>query len=450
MNKNVPNSLAWVERDAKVIAPCSHLSNFPLVVEKAKDDIIYDVDGNEYIDFLAAAGSLNLGSSSDVLTAAIQEQLTKYTQYALPYTYNTPTIEYAEMLAKTFPGGGDIKVCFGNCGSDANDAAVKFARAFTGRKKIITFINGYHGNTYGSSSMTTVTTRMRAKMGPFLPEIYHFPFFAANVDDATCEANCLKEMEEAFATYLDPTEVAAMVIEPIQGDAGLIVAHPIFMQKLYALCKKYGILFIAEEVQQGFWRSGKMFSIEHFDGIIPDGIVMGKSIGGSLTLGAFMARAEIMDCLPAPAHLFTLGGNALACAAGKASLAYMQTEEFQTRLKENEKIMLECLTALKEKYPDVVGEIRGLGMSRGLNIDKVDPATGERKPDAIGTFKIIFRSYEKGLLMISLSENTLRIQPPLTIKPENLKKGFQIVDEAINEYINGQISDDVLSFKKGW
>ncbi len=449
MSKNNAKCMEWVERDNKVISPCSHLSYYPLVVASGKDEILYDEDGNEYIDFLASASSLNLGTCNDVVTKAIKEQLEKYTQYCAPYAYNVPTIEYAERLVSVYPGGVPAKVCYGNCGSDANDAAVKFARAYTGRKKIITFINAYHGSTYGSCSLTAVTTRMRAKMGPFLPEVYHFPFFGAGIDDETCEKECVKEMETAFATYLPAEEVAAVIIEPVQGDAGLIAAHPIFMKKLYELCKKHGILFISEEVQQAFYRTGKMFSIEHY-GIIPDGIVMGKSIGGSLTLGAFMARAEILDCLPAPAHLFTLAGNALSCAAGKASFDYMQTAEFQNRLKENEVIMLECLTALQEKYPNLAGEIRGIGMSRGLAIDHVDPVTGERTPDGVGTFKILYRAYEKGLVLISLGENVLRIQPPLIIKPENLRKGFQIIDEAMADYLAGDIPDSVMSFRKGW
>lgn len=146
------------------------------------------------------------------------------------------------------------KIAFGNCGSDGNDAAVKFARAYTGRTKIITFINGYHGNTYGSCSMTTCTTRMHAKMGPFLPEIYHFPFYGEDVPDEIVEKEATKDIETAFRTYMPADEVAAVVIEAIQGDAGILPAHPIFLKKLYDLCKKHGILFIDEEVQQGFWR----------------------------------------------------------------------------------------------------------------------------------------------------------------------------------------------------
>jgi len=202
---------------------------------------VTDEDGNKYIDFLSSASSLNLGSCNEKITEAIQQQLKKCTQYTVAYTYSATMIEYAEKLTSIYPGGVKAKILFGNCGSDANDAAVKFARAYTGRTKIITFLNGYHGNTYGSSSLTTCTPRMHAKMGPFLPEIYHFPFFSSDMNDEECEKECLKEMERAFATYLPAEEEAAVIVEPLQGDGGLMPAHTIFMKKLYDICKKYGI-----------------------------------------------------------------------------------------------------------------------------------------------------------------------------------------------------------------
>ena len=435
---------ALVERDEKVVAPCQHLSYYPLAIAKVEGSVITDLDGNKFIDFLSSASSLNIGSSNPIITKAIEEQLKKFTQYTAAYTYNEQTTEYAERLVSVYPGGVKAKVCFGNCGSDGNDAAVKFARAFTGRQKIIVFINGYHGNTYGSCSMTTCSTRMHAKMGPFLPEIYPFPFYGTDKSDEEVERDCMKAMETAFSTYLPATEVAAMVIEPVQGDGGILPAHPIFMKKLYETCKKYGILFISEEVQQGFYRTGKFFAIEHY-GIVPDGIIMGKSVGATLTLGAFMARDEIMDCLPAPAHLFTLGGNSIACAAGIAQFDYLQSEAFQTHLKSNIALLEKLAADLKAKHPKLVAFTRNLGFSMGIGIQKEDDS-----PDTDGVFKILFRSYEKGLVVISLAGWILRIQPPLTISPELLTRGFEIMDAAMNEYERGEISDDVLKFRAGW
>ena len=441
-------STAIVERDKAVIAPCSRLAYFPLVIEKASGAVITDVDGNEYIDFLSSASSLNMGSNNPVVTDAIKAQLDRFSQFAIAYTYNERTVEYAERLTSVFPGGVKAKIAFGNCGSDGNDAAVKFARAYTGRQKIIVFINGYHGNTYGSSTMTTCSTKMHEKMGPFLPEIYAFPFFGNDVPDDVCERDCVSAIETAFSTWLPANEVAAVVIEPIQGDAGILPAHPIFMKKLYELCRKHGILFISEEVQQAFYRTGKFFSIEHYD-IVPDGIIMGKSIGGGLTLGAFMARDEIMDCLPAPAHLFTLGGNAAACAGGIAAFDLYRSPDFQQHLQDTIKTLWAEAEALKEKNPDLVQFVRGIGMSMGIGVCRT-LEDGTKIPDPDATFKVLFRCYEKGLLVISLGANVLRIQPPLVITGEQLKKAFAIIDEAMADFRAGKIDDSVLSFRAGW
>ena len=413
-------STAIVERDKAVIAPCSRLAYFPLVIEKASGAVITDVDGNEYIDFLSSASSLNMGSNNPVVTDAIKAQLDRFSQFAIAYTYNERTVEYAERLTSVFPGGVKAKIAFGNCGSDGNDAAVKFARAYTGRQKIIVFINGYHGNTYGSSTMTTCSTKMHEKMGPFLPEIYAFPFFGNDVPDDVCERDCVSAIETAFSTWLPANEVAAVVIEPIQGDAGILPAHPIFMKKLYELCRKHGILFIR-----------------------------GKSIGGSLTLGAFMARDEIMDCLPAPAHLFTLGGNAAACAGGIAAFDLYRSPDFQQHLQDTIKTLWAEAEALKEKNPDLVQFVRGIGMSMGIGVCRT-LEDGTKVPDPDATFKVLFRCYEKGLLVISLGANVLRIQPPLVITGEQLKKAFAIIDEAMADFRAGKIDDSVLSFRAGW
>ena len=445
---NVEKCKAIVERDKKVCAACSHLSYYPLAIDSCEGAVITDADGNQYIDFLSSASSLNLGSRHPVVQKAIREQLEKFTQYTVAYTYNEQTTAYAERLVSAYPGGIDVKVAFGNCGSDANDAAVKFARAYTGRHKIIVFMNGYHGSTYGSSSMTTCSINMHEKMGPFLPEIYPFPFYGVDQDDETVEKECLRDMERAFSTWLPVSEVAAVVIEPIQGDGGILPAHPIFMKKLYELCKEKGILFISEEVQQGFWRTGKMFSIENY-GIIPDGIIMGKSVGGSLTLGAFMARSELIDSLPAPAHLFTLGGNAIACAAGSAAFDYYKTDEFQSMLKENIAVLEEEAAKLQKAYPDNIQFVRNIGMSMGIGIGRKN-ADGVWEADPDGCFKVLFRSYEKGLIVISLASHILRIQPPLVITPDQIRKGFAIIAESIADYNAGRIPDDVMQYRAGW
>jgi 4-aminobutyrate aminotransferase len=441
---NTSKCEALVARDKAVIATCSKLTYYPLVIDKIEGSVITDMDGNEFIDFLSSASSLNLGSVFPAVNEAIKEQLDKYSQYTVVYSYGQPTIEYAERLASVYPGGGSVKVAFGNCGSDANDAAIKLARAYTGRQKIVTFINGYHGSTYGSITLSACTARMAGKMGPLLPEVYKFPFYGIDLDDDFVRENCLKEIETAFAAYLPAEEVAAVIIEPIQGDAGILPAHPIFMEKLYDLCRANGILFIAEEVQQAFHRTGKWFSIEHY-GIVPDAIILGKSVGAGLTLGALIGKAEIMDSLPAPAHVFTLGGNAVACAAGVAAFDHMQTEKFQQEVAENIKTLWDAAEGLKSAHPERIDFVRGIGMSMGIGIKHPDGT-----PDPDGTYKVLYRCYEKGLIVISLAGNVLRIQPPVNIPAELIKRGFAIISEAIDEYVEGKISDEVFKFRAGW
>ncbi len=445
---NQEKCLDYINRDKKVISQTTHLSYFPLVVESGSGARIKDLDGNEYIDFLSSASSLNLGSSHPVVTKALEEQLKKITQYTAAYTYNVPMIEYAERLCSVYPGGEEALAVFGNCGSDANDAAVKFSRAYTGRDKIITFINSYHGNTYGSLSLSAVTPRMRRKLGSTLPGVHHFKFYDSSLDDDFVEKESTKDIEYAFESFLPPDEVAAVIIEPMQGDAGMIPAHPLFIKKLYGLCKKHGILFISEEVQMGFFRTGKWFSIEHFKDIIPDGIIMGKSLGGGLTLGCFMAKKDIADCLPAPGHLFTLGANHLACTAGLAAFDVYNSKEFQDELKEKNTLIKKLANDLMEKHSDMVMFLRGLGLSYGIGLGSME--NGVFVGNDIATSKILYRCYEKGLIVISLAGNVLRIQPPLVISNEDLKKGFEIIGEAISEFKAGQIPDSVLEYKNGW
>jgi 4-aminobutyrate aminotransferase len=243
--KDTQKCMEVFREDARVCAKCSHLSYYPLVIAKAEGSIITDIDGNEFIDFLSSASSLNMGSAFPPVVEAMKDQIDSFSQYTPAYTYNMKTTEYAKRLVSVFPGDARAKICFGNCGSDANDAAVKFARGYTGRQKIIVFLNGYHGSTYGSASLTTCSINMRDKMGPFLPEIYAFPYYGADMDDDVVREECMRDIERSCASYLSPKEIAAVIIEPLQGDGGVLPAHPIFMRKLYDWCKDNGILFIS-------------------------------------------------------------------------------------------------------------------------------------------------------------------------------------------------------------
>ena len=415
---------------------------FPIVVKEYNGSIITDYDNNTFIDFLSSACSMNLGGKHPEITKAIISQLNKFSQYVMGYIPNYEAGEYARLLTSVYPCGIKAKVAFTNSGSEANDTAIKYARAFTKRQKIISFINSYHGTTYGSISISGCTNRMKNQIGPFLPEVHLFKFYGNNLSDEFVEKECTKELEMAFEKYLPPEDVAVLIIEIIQGDGGILPAHPIFIKKLYNLCKKYGILFIVDDIQQGFFRTGKMFSIENYEGIIPDGLTLGKSFGAGLVGGCFLAREEIINCFGAPKQITTLAGNALMCAAGITAFGIYYSDDFQEILKKNIIKLGELGKKLKEKYQDLISEIRHFGMSMGIELN-------DEKDNELPK-KIIYRCYERGLLIITLAKKVLRVQPPLNIEIELLEKGFNIIEESMNDYKNGKIGDDYRNYTSSW
>ena len=416
-----------IQQDKQYIAPCQHATPCPLVVDKAKGAVVWDLDGNKFIDFLSGASYLNIGSSHPAVNRAVLRQLRTTAQYTTAYSYNKPSADYAKALAQIYPGDIAVKVCFGNSGSDANDAAIKFARAFTGRKNILVFKNAYHGASYGSASLTSWKKGVFEQIEPLLPGIYRMNYYESGYYTTTQE-----ELEGEFAGIVEPQSVAAVIIEPMQGDGGMIPADSAFMKHLYSLCKKHDILFFSEEVQQGFYRTGKCFAIEHYH-IVPDGIIIAKSAGGGLVLGAFIGRAEMMDSLPALAHLFTASANHLSCTAGHAALNYMQSAGFQNRLKRNIIITKDAVNALQKRHPNTIGFVRLLGMSAGIGITPANHQSAHER-----AVKIVLLCHSNGLIIISSSKGVLRLQPPLNISERNLKKGFQLLDKAVTELEEGK------------
>jgi len=272
MVKKYDKNLEIIERDEKVFSNFSRLSYFPLTIKKAHGSIIEDMDGNEYIDMISAASTLNTGSCHPKIVQAIKDQADKCISYTAAYTYSEPLVKLSEMLCEITPGNFEKRVLFGVAASDSNDAAIKLARAYTGKKKMISFIGAYHGSTYGAISLSAISLNMRRKIGPLLPEIEHIRYpncyrcqFKCNPED--CSLECLEDFKIAMQTYIPPDEIAAVIMEPIEGDGGLIVPPVKYMKAIYNICKDNNILFISEEVQQGLGRTGKWFGIEHF-GII--------------------------------------------------------------------------------------------------------------------------------------------------------------------------------------
>lgn len=439
-----------VGRDAKVYPELARIPYYPLAIKKGRGAIIEDFDGNKFIDMLSSASALNTGHSHPRIVKAMKEQIDNFISYTAAYTYSKPLVDLGEELIKITPGDFEKRVVYGLTGSDANDGMIKLARAYTGKSKIISFIGSYHGSTYGAISLSAISSNMRRKIGPLLPDIEHIrypdcyrcPF---KCHEETCDLQCLNDFKIALNSYMPADEIAAILMEPIGGDAGIIVPPKKYMKALYEICKENNILFVSEEVQQGFGRTGKWFCIEHFD-IVPDMIVMGKSIASGVPLSAIVARKEITDALGSPAHLFTMSGNALSCVAALETINVIRDEKLIERSQELGAYTMSRFEEMKDKY-DLIGDVRGLGLSIGVDLVK-DRATKIGNKEAAA--KICYRCWEKGIILIFLADGVLRIQPPLVISKEELDTALNIIEESIVEYLKGDIPDEVLDVIKGW
>lgn len=444
------SSKSIISNEKKYIAKAQKLPYYPVAFKKGKGALLYDYEGREYIDFLSSASSANIGHGNEEIAQVVKKQMESLAQYVVAYFYSSLPVKLAEKLVSIAPGDKDKKVMFSTTGSASIDGAIKLAKAYTKRSKIISFHGSYHGSTYGALSISAINTNMRRNIGPLLPEVYHFSYpnclrCKYGKDKNSCEMECLKEIEYAFDNYLPPDDVAAVFIESIAGDSGLIVPPKKYIKALYNLCKKHGILLVSDEIQQGLGRTGKWFAIEHFD-IEPDLIVMGKSIGAGLHLGVVIGKTDILNSLDAPAHVFSMSGNSTVCAASLKMLEIFERENLNERSEKMGKYIKNKLIKLKDKY-EIIGEVRGLGMSIAVDI-VTDRISMDKNHEAAA--KICYRSIEKGLVLVFIGKSILRIQPPLVITKEEVDKAINIIEESINEYLKGEIGDEVFDFAKGW
>ncbi len=439
-----------VERDSKMYSKFARIPYYPLAIKRGNGATIEDMDGNQFIDMLSGASSLNTGHSHPSIVKAITDQINAFISYTAAYTYSEPLVKLGEKLCQITPGNFEKKVVYGLSGSDANDGMIKMARAYTGRSKIISFIGSYHGSTFGSLSLSAISLNMRRKIGPLLPDISHIKYpdcyrCSYAKDEKSCNLECMNDFKESLATYLPPEEIAAVVMEPIAGDAGLIVPPKKYVKEIFRICKENGILFVSEEVQQGFGRTGKWFCIEHFN-VEPDIIVMGKSMASGVPLSAIVARKNISDSLEPPAHLFTMSGNALSCAAAIETINVIENENLIVKSAELGKYAKSRFEEMMMKY-ELIGDVRGKGLSIGVDlVTNRKTKVGNKEAAA----KICYRCWQKGVIVIFLASGVLRIQPPLVISREELDKAINIIEASIIEYLNGEIPDSILNVAKGW
>ncbi|KYH37816.1 MAG: 4-aminobutyrate aminotransferase [Candidatus Bathyarchaeota archaeon B23] len=450
--KPLEKSLEIVGRDREVISQASRIAYYPLVVERASGSRLWDVDGNEYLDFLSGAAVNNVGHCHPRVVEAIREQAGRLIHNTLGYTYYELAVALAERLTQLTPGGFRKRVSFSLSGSDANDGAIKLARASTGRPKVVSFLGSYHGTTYGALTLSAITPRMRRRLGPMLPEVYHVPYpdcyrcyFGLEYPD--CGLHCLGHIETLLEMVLPPDEVATFILEPIQGDAGIIIPPEEFWPRLKGLCEEQGILFFDEEVQTGFARTGRMFAIEHWK-VEPDAVIAAKPMAAGLPMAALIARAELMERWVAPAHLFTTEANPVACSAALATLDVIEGEELTERAERLGEAAMRRLREMMEAY-ELIGDVRGKGLLIGVDLVR---DRERREPARVEAMKVCWRAWERGLVIISFGRfgNVLRIAPPLTISEEELMEGLDIIEASIRDVIEGKVPDSVLEKMVAW
>ncbi len=406
----------------------------PIFAKRAKGAMIEDVDGNVFLDFAGAIGSLNAGHSPDEVVAAVQRQAEQFIHTCFHVTMYEPYIELAKKLAEITPGSFEKKTILLNSGAEAVENAVKIARKYTGKAGIVSFTRGFHGRTLLGMSLTSKVKPYKYKMGPFAPATYKAPFpnmahRPAGMSEQDYADFCLKQFEDFLLTEAAPEELAAVIMELVQGEGGFIVPPKSFVQGVYSICKQHGILFVADEIQTGFGRTGEWFASTHFC-IEPDIITMSKSLAAGVPISAVTGRAEIMDA-PSPGEIGgTYGGSPLGCVAALAVIEKMEREELPKRARTIGQTIMEYFTAMQTKF-DVIHDVRGLGAMCAVEL--LHPNTKE--PLKAFAAKMMKTCYEQGVILLSagVHSNVLRFLTPLVISDEELQEGLDIIGEVFEE-----------------
>jgi 4-aminobutyrate aminotransferase/(S)-3-amino-2-methylpropionate transaminase len=400
----------------------SGVSTPALVVAEAEGARITDVDGRTFVDFAGGIGCQNTGHRHPAVVEAIKAQADRYLHQCFMVGTYEPFVDVCKRLAELSPcGDGEQRSILVNSGAEAVENAVKIARAATGRPAVVVFENAFHGRTLLAMTMTAKVMPYKKGFGPFAPEVYRapapYPYRGVSSDDA------IAGLEELFIAAVDPLTVACVVLEPVQGEGGFIPMPPDYPARLQELCRKHGILYVDDEVQAGVGRTGRMWAIEHYDGVEPDILVSGKSLGGGLPLAGVTGRAEVMDAVHAGGLGGTFSGNPLSCAAAQAVLEIVTEPGFfdaATKLGETLRARLEDIASRRPE----IGEVRGLGPMLAFEFVEQNPTRAKA---------VVAEAFERGLVLLScgLYGNVIRLLPPLTITAEELDEGLVLLEESL-------------------
>jgi len=426
-----PKATAIIARDQQFVSP-SYTRGYPLVMAGGDGAVIEDVDGNHFLDCAAGIAVNATGHAHPQVVEAIVDQARRYLHMSGTDFYYEPQVRLAEEIAAIAPISGPVKSFFGNSGTEAVEAAVKLAKWSTKRHNIIAFLGSFHGRTMGSLSLTASKAIQRKGFGPMAPGVYHAPYancYRCPIGSTpeNCAAECVDYVEDQILVHLvSPDEVAAIVVEPIQGEGGYVVPPAAFIERLRALTTAHGMLLVTDEVQCGMGRTGKMFAIEHF-GIEPDIFATAKGIASGMPLGVCAARADVMTWPPG-AHASTFGGNPVSCAAALATIDLLRRELVRNAA-EVGAYLQDGVRALMEKHP-LIGDVRGKGLMIGIECVR-DRATKERAPEERDA--VVTAAFYKGLLVLGAGKNTIRLSPPLVLTREQAATAVDILDQAFTD-----------------
>lgn len=427
-----PKARAILERDAITISP-SYPRDYPFVMDYGRSCDVWDVDGNHFLDFAAGIAVCSTGHSHPAVVKAIQDQAEKFIHISSDF-YHEKWVQLGEKLDEIAPFKEDAHCFMANSGAEAVEAAIKLARYHTGRPRFIGFHGGFHGRTMGALAFTSSKAVQRRGFYPTMSGVTHVPYpntyrprLAFDPGKGDYGDACVDYIENVIFTYeCPPEDVAAFLVEPIQGEGGYVVPPPSFFPRLRALCDKHGILLIVDEVQSGMGRTGKMFAIQHW-GVEPDIVCMAKGIASGMPLGAMVARNSVMDWPPG-AHGNTYGGNPISCAAALATIKLLEDGLIDNAAQVGQ-YALDALEEIQARHPSI-GEVRGKGLMIGVEF-VLDKVTKERAPDL--RERMIHHAFERGLLLLGCGRNTVRITPPLTVTPREIDAGLAIFEDALLE-----------------
>jgi 4-aminobutyrate aminotransferase len=420
---------------AKEVLTSALVMHTGIVVKKAGGVYVEDLAGRRYMDFTSGLATVNVGHNHPAVVEAIKKQAEDFIHSGCIFYYE-PLIALAEKLRQVTPPGIDM-FFFSNSGAEAVEGALKLARHSTGRQGIVAFTGGFHGRTFGAMSLTTSSMRYRKMYHPLVPSVYHAPypycfrcFFGQR--PGACGMDCYTYLERLFKHLIPPEEVACIIVEPLLGEGGYVVPPEEFLGRLRALCDRWGILLVLDEVQTGMGRTGKWFASEHF-GVVPDIMTIAKGIASGLPLSAVAAKKEIMEKWPKGAHGTTFGGNPVSCAAAAATIGIIGKEGLLDQTLRTGGHAIQKLKSIQERYP-CIGDVRGLGLMIGIEF-----VTAAGGPDTAGLNKVIGRCLEKGLVLLEcgVDKNIIRLAPPLIVRAEEIDAGLDIFEEALKDTYGG-------------